>query len=48
MEADWQGTPPDPAGSRYAAGTEAMSISLHAKHRLLAGDTQTWEKGLFC
>ena len=25
-----------------------MPVSLHAKHRLLAGDMQVWEKYLFC
>jgi 5-methylcytosine-specific restriction endonuclease McrA len=27
---------------------QPRQISVHAKHRLLAGDAETWEKYLFC
>jgi 5-methylcytosine-specific restriction endonuclease McrA len=38
-------TPPE-AGMSLAR--KPMPIGIHAKHRLLAGDVETWEKYLFC
>jgi len=37
---------PQEAGMTLAR--RPMPISLHARHRLLAGDMQVWEKYLFC